>query len=42
MQITGNLKSIEKDLYKKQYSQKLRFYIFTFFLQKDSHDYQTT
>ena len=39
MQVTGKLKSVEKDLYKKQYSPKLRFY---FFLQKDSHDYQTT
>ena len=28
MQVTGKLKSVEKDLYKKQYSPKLRFYFF--------------
>ena len=28
MQVTGKLKSVENDIYKKQYSPKLRFYLF--------------
>ena len=28
MQVTGKLKSVEKDLYEKHYSPKLRFYLF--------------
>ena len=27
MQVTGKLKSVEKDIYKKQFSPKLRFYL---------------
>ena len=38
-QVTCKLKSVEKDLYRKQYSPK---FVFTFLLQNVSHVYQTT
>ena len=39
MHVIRKLKSAEKDLYRKNYDQKLRFYLF---LQNMLYDYQTT